>query len=180
MGKSGTNEYKNKTRAVCKTCMPCIWAVSCSGSHCVNTVFVTVTLTFDLVTWKSIGVICESWSIYLLSFMILGISVLELSSGNHSVDGPTDRRTDMCKTIYPLFFEGGHKYLGLTGPTSYSDSPTWFITHVCYYHTCYDSFLLPWEATWNTLVTTLGNGSGMQLVYNVNIIACSLTNLIRV
>ncbi|KAH3769996.1 hypothetical protein DPMN_171275 [Dreissena polymorpha] len=39
-----------------------------------------------------------------------------LSSGNHSVNGPTDGRTDrrtdgptdMCKTIYPLFFEGGH------------------------------------------------------------------------
>jgi len=35
--------------------------------------------------------------------MILGPSVLELSSGNHLVDGPTD----MCKAIYPLFFEGG-------------------------------------------------------------------------
>ncbi|KAH3779640.1 hypothetical protein DPMN_157445 [Dreissena polymorpha] len=39
--------------------------------------------------------------------MILGLSVLELSSGNHLVDGLT-RRTDMCKTIYPLFFEVGH------------------------------------------------------------------------
>jgi len=37
--------------------------------------------------------------------MILGLSVLELSSGNLLVDGPTD----MSKTIYPLFFEGGHK-----------------------------------------------------------------------
>ncbi|KAH3877387.1 hypothetical protein DPMN_001252 [Dreissena polymorpha] len=33
--------------------------------------------------------------------MFLGISALELSSGNHLVDG----RTDMSKTIYPLFFE---------------------------------------------------------------------------
>jgi hypothetical protein len=40
--------------------------------------------------------------------MILVLSVLELSSGNHLVDGPTDRQTDMCKAIYPLFFEGGH------------------------------------------------------------------------
>jgi len=71
------------TRAVCKTCMPPIWAVSCSGSHCVNTFFVTVNLTFDLVTWKSIGVICQSWSMYLWSFMIIGLSILELSSGNH-------------------------------------------------------------------------------------------------
>ena len=37
------------TRAVCKTCMPPIWAVRSSGSHCVNTFFVTVNLTFDLV-----------------------------------------------------------------------------------------------------------------------------------
>ncbi|KAH3884814.1 hypothetical protein DPMN_008799 [Dreissena polymorpha] len=37
--------------------------------------------------------------------MILGISALELSSGNHLVDG----RTNMSKTILPLFFEsGGH------------------------------------------------------------------------
>ncbi|KAH3739421.1 hypothetical protein DPMN_046073 [Dreissena polymorpha] len=44
--------------------------------------------------------------------MILGPSVLELSSGKHLVDGPTDRQTDrqtdMSKAIYPLFFEGGH------------------------------------------------------------------------
>jgi len=54
-------------------------------------VWVTVTLTFDLVTWKSIGVICESWSMYLWSFMILGVSVLELSSGNHfTISGHRD------------------------------------------------------------------------------------------
>ncbi|KAH3867369.1 hypothetical protein DPMN_030495 [Dreissena polymorpha] len=45
--------------------------------------------------------------------MVLGPSVLELSSDNHLVDGPTDgptdRPTDMSKPIYPLFFEGGHK-----------------------------------------------------------------------
>ncbi|KAH3851021.1 hypothetical protein DPMN_093498 [Dreissena polymorpha] len=45
--------------------------------------------------------------------MILGPSVLELSSDNHLVDGPTDRptdrQTDMSKAIYPFFFEGGHK-----------------------------------------------------------------------
>ena len=36
------SENQIKTRAVCKTCMPPIWAISCSGSHCVNTFFVTV------------------------------------------------------------------------------------------------------------------------------------------
>ncbi|KAH3794022.1 hypothetical protein DPMN_147551 [Dreissena polymorpha] len=44
------NDSTTITRAVCKTYMPPIWAVSCSGSHCVNTFFVTVTMTFDLVT----------------------------------------------------------------------------------------------------------------------------------
>ncbi|KAH3829308.1 hypothetical protein DPMN_131304, partial [Dreissena polymorpha] len=42
--------------------------------------------------------------------------MINLSSGNHLVDGHTDiqtyghtdGRTDMSKTIYPLFFEGGH------------------------------------------------------------------------
>ena len=71
--------------------MPPIWALSCTDSHFVNMFFVTVTLTFDLVTWKSIGVICQSWSMYLWSFMILGISVLELSSGNHfTISGHRD------------------------------------------------------------------------------------------
>ena len=89
-----------RSRAVCKTCMPPIWAVSCSGSHCVNTLSlvvmrggggpetillcrVTVTLTFDLVTSRSIGVICRWWPMSLWSFMIPGLRVLELSSKNH-------------------------------------------------------------------------------------------------
>ena len=106
-----------------------------------------MTLTFDLETWKSKGVFYQSWSMYLWSFMILGLNflelssanhftvsshcdldlwpseliiegvicqswlmylcVLELSSGNHLMDG----LTDMCKTINPLFFEGGHNKL---------------------------------------------------------------------
>ncbi|KAH3888669.1 hypothetical protein DPMN_012708 [Dreissena polymorpha] len=48
--------------------------------------------------------------------LLRGPSVLELSSDNNLVDGPTDRPTyrptdrptDMSKAIYPLFFEGGH------------------------------------------------------------------------
>ncbi|KAH3878831.1 hypothetical protein DPMN_002731 [Dreissena polymorpha] len=30
--------------------------------------------------------------------------MINLSSDNHLVDGPTDRPTDMSKAIYPLFF----------------------------------------------------------------------------
>ena len=89
-----------ETRAVCKTCMPHIWAVRCTGSHCVNTTFVTVTLTFDLVTWKSIGVICKSRSMYLWSVMILGKSVLELSFENHlTISGHCDLDLVTSKSI---------------------------------------------------------------------------------
>ena len=38
--------------------------------------FAPVTLTFDLISPKSIGVICHSWPTSLLTFMILGHSVL--------------------------------------------------------------------------------------------------------
>jgi hypothetical protein len=30
---------------------------------------------------------------------------------DRQTDGPTGRQTDISKTIYPLFFEGGHKNL---------------------------------------------------------------------
>jgi len=60
---------------------------------------VTVTLTFDLVTWKSIGVICRSWPMYLWNFMIPGISVLELSSGNHF---PISSNWDLDLWPWPL------------------------------------------------------------------------------
>jgi len=50
----------------------------------------------DLVTWQSIGFIWESWSMNLWSFMILGISVLELSSGNHfTISGHRDLDLDL-------------------------------------------------------------------------------------
>ena len=60
---------------------------------------VTVTLTFDLVTWKSIGVICRSWPMSLWSFMIPGVSVLELSSGNHF---PISSQCDLDLWPWPL------------------------------------------------------------------------------
>ena len=65
-------------------------------------------VTFDLVTSKSIGVICQSWSMFLWSFMILGLSVLELSSGNHLVDGPTDRHVQ--SNIPPLLRRGALQF----------------------------------------------------------------------
>ena len=60
-----------------------------SGNH------FTVLSHCDLDLWPSdlkiIRVICESWSMYLWSFMIVAISVLELPSGNHfTISGHCD------------------------------------------------------------------------------------------
>ncbi|KAH3742264.1 hypothetical protein DPMN_049001 [Dreissena polymorpha] len=58
--------------------------------------------------------------------------MINLSSDNHLVDGPTDRptdkptdrQTDMSKAIYPLFFEGGHKNVKINVHL-YNDSGIW-------------------------------------------------------
>jgi len=61
------------------------------------------TLTFDPVTPKSIGFICYPGP----NLKKVGQGVLELLIRlNEKV---TDRPTDMCKAICPLFFVGGHK-----------------------------------------------------------------------
>ena len=67
-----------------------------------------LTLTFDLLTWLSIGVIYWSRTIYLPCLKLLGQSVLELSVAQ-GWGIPTYRPTDMCKAICPSFFKGGHK-----------------------------------------------------------------------
>jgi len=127
------------TRAVCKTWMPPIWTVSCSGSHCVNTFFVTVTLTFDLVTWKSIGVICKSRSMYLWSVMILGKSVLELSSENHfTISGHRDLDLWPCD----LKINRGHLQVMINLPMKFHDPRrmrSWVIIRKPFYY-----FGSPW------------------------------------
>ena len=45
-----------------------------------------LTLTFDLLTWISIGIILSSWTIYLPRLKLLGESVLELSTAQGEVD----------------------------------------------------------------------------------------------
>ena len=55
---------------------------SCYWSETVFHVKVTLTLTFDQLTSKSIGFICWSWPIHLLSMRSLGQSVLKLLIGN--------------------------------------------------------------------------------------------------
>ena len=42
-----------------------------------------VTLTFDLLTSKSIGHILASWGVCMLSFMMIGVKGKQLCAGNH-------------------------------------------------------------------------------------------------
>ena len=84
-------------------------------------------MTFDLLTWISIGIIISSRTIYLPSLKLLGQIVLELSVAQGEVDWhdldiywvisctrlretdiSIDRQTDMCKAICPSLLEGGH------------------------------------------------------------------------
>ena len=66
-----------------------------------------MTLTFDLLTWISKGIIHSSRTIYLPSVKLLVQSVLELSVAQGK-GIPTYRPTDMGKAIIcPSFFEGG-------------------------------------------------------------------------
>ena len=73
-----------------------------------------LTLTFDLLTWKSIGIIYSSRTIYLPSLKLLGQSVLELSVAQGSglptyrpTDRPTYRPTGATQYA-PPFSKGGH------------------------------------------------------------------------
>ena len=72
-----------------------------------------LTLTFDLLTWISIGVIYSSRTIYLQSLKLLGQSILELSVAQGEVDGhdlwPTDLNINtghlLIKDYLPTKFE---------------------------------------------------------------------------
>ena len=54
----------------------CSWVISCTRYSWLTLPF---TLTFDLLTWKLIGIIYLSWTIYLLSLKLVGQSIVELS-----------------------------------------------------------------------------------------------------
>ena len=90
------------------------WVISCT--RWINLAW-PLTLTFDLQTWKSIGIIYLPRIIYLPSLKLLGQSILELSVAQgygiltyRPTYLPTDIPTDRCKAICPSFFKGGHKY----------------------------------------------------------------------
>ena len=80
-----------------------------------------LSLTFNLLTWLSIGIIYSSRTIYLPSLKLLGQSVLELSVGTRlratdiPTDRPTYRHTDRptdrhVQRNMPLLLRRGHKY----------------------------------------------------------------------
>ena len=67
-----------------------------------------LTLTFEHVTWKSIGIIYSLRTTPAPSLVLLKWRGQKILSGQHLVYRPTDLPTDNCKTICPLF-QGGIK-----------------------------------------------------------------------
>ena len=94
----------------------CSWVISCTRW---SKLAWPLTLTFDLLTWISIGIIYSPRTIYLPSLKLLGQSVIELSVAqgeglptyrhtDRLTDIPTDRQV---QSNMPSFFKGGHKYI---------------------------------------------------------------------
>ena len=88
------------------------WVISCTRWSRLTW---PLTLTFDLLTWISIGAIYSSRTIFLPSLKLLGQSVLELSIAQGEVDlhdldlGPTDLNINrdhlLIKDYLPTKFE---------------------------------------------------------------------------
>ena len=85
------------------------WVISCTRW---SKLAWPLTLTFDLLTWKLIGIIYSPRTIYLPSLKLLGQSVLELSVAQgegiptyRHTHRPTDRQV---QSNMPSFFKGGH------------------------------------------------------------------------
>ena len=62
-----------------------------------------LTLTFEHVTWKSIGIIYLLRATSAPSLILFKWRGQKILSGQHLVYRPTDIPTDSCKTICPLF-----------------------------------------------------------------------------
>ena len=68
-----------------------------------------LTLTFDHLTWKSIGIIHSLRATPVISLVLIKWRIKRYWADNTwSTDRQTDIPTDSCKTICPLF-QGGHK-----------------------------------------------------------------------
>ena len=93
------------------------WVISCTRWSKLARL---LTLTFDLLTWKSIGIICSIRTIYLPSLKLLGQSVLELSVAQGEVNWhdlwPTDLKINrdhlLTRDYLPTKFEvsGAKRY----------------------------------------------------------------------
>ena len=71
-----------------------------------------MTLTFDLLTSKSIGHILDSWRVCMWSFMMIGVKGKQLCAGNPNAAGQTDGRTWWFQYT-PLTSLRGYNYLHL-------------------------------------------------------------------
>ena len=65
-----------------------------------------LTLTFEHVTWKSIGIIYSLRATSAPSLVLIKWRGQKILRGHHLVYRPTDIPTDSCKTLCPLFKEG--------------------------------------------------------------------------
>ena len=90
------------------------WVISCTRW---SKLAWPLTLTFDLLTWKSIGIIYWPRTIYLPSLKLLGKALLsyqlhKVKGYRHTdiqTDRPTDQPTDrQVQSNMPSFFKGGH------------------------------------------------------------------------
>ena len=96
------------------------WVISCTRW---SKLAWLLTLTFDLLTWKSIGIIYSPRTIYLPSLKLLGQSVIELSVAQGK-GLPTYRPTDrQVQSNMPSFFKGGHK-----------DAPVTKVAHIFWWY----------------------------------------------
>ena len=117
------------------------WVISCTRW---SRLAWPLTLTFDLLTWISIGVLYSSRTIYLPSFKLLGQSIVELSVAQGEVDWhdldlwPTDLNIDrghlLIKGYLPTKFEASEaKYSWVISCTRLRDTdiPTDQPTDMC-------------------------------------------------
>ena len=81
----------------------CSWVISCTRW---SRLAWPLTLTFDLMTWISIGVFYSSRTIYLPSLKLLGHSWIISCTRLRDTDIPTDRHT-CAKQYAPPFSKGG-------------------------------------------------------------------------
>ena len=85
--------------------LSCSWIICCTRYY--RPTF-PLTLTFNLLTWISIGIIYLPY-LKLLDKAFLSFSLQKVKGDRHPTDGPTYQQTDWhVPRNMPWFFEGGH------------------------------------------------------------------------